>query len=556
MRRPSGQNKLKVIPLGGLNEVGKNITALEYGNDILIIDCGMSFPDDEMFGIDIVIPDFEYLEENQAKLRGMILTHGHEDHIGGIPYLLKKLDLPIYGTRLTLGLVENKLQEHNIKAQLNTIHAGQKLKIGPFDIEAIRTTHSIADALCFAIDTPAGLIFHTGDFKVDFTPVDGEPFDFQKLSEVGKRGVTLMLSDSTNAIRKGYTESEQNMSGVMENIFRDTQSRIIVATFASNVHRIQTIIDTAVRFGRKVTLSGRSMLKVLDLATSLGYIQIPKNVLVDISEIKNIPDKKLVIITTGSQGEPMSALTRMANKDHRAVNIKKGDKIILSSSPIPGNEKTVSGVVNKLLQTGAEVIYSDIADIHVSGHACQEELKLMLSLIKPKWFVPVHGEVRHLHQHARIAESLGIPQKNIILMENGQILEISSGNAALSEDRVTADPVLVDGLGVGDIGAVVLRDRKLLSESGLIIVVATVDTARKQIVSGPEIISRGFVYVRESEGLIEEMTQVAADRIEALLRKGKSDRNNMKTAIREELKNFIYKRTQRNPVILTIFLDA
>ncbi|MDR1029012.1 MAG: ribonuclease J, partial [Clostridiales Family XIII bacterium] len=446
VERGSGsKGTLKLIPLGGLNEIGKNITALEYGENILLVDCGMSFPEDEMFGIDIVIPDFTYLEENREKVKGLILTHGHEDHIGSIPYLLKKVQTPIYGTKLTLGLVESKLTEHRLKADLRTIHAGMKFSVGPFGVEAIRVTHSIADALCFAIETPVGLIFHTGDFKVDYTPVDGEPIDFRKLASVGSRGVLLMLSDSTNAIRKGYTESEQSMETVMENIFRGSKSRIIIATFASNVHRIQTIISTAVKFKRKVALSGRSMLKVLDLAMDLGYIKIPKNVLVDQNEIRHIPDKDLVVITTGSQGEPMSALARMANKEHRAVSVKKGDKIILSSSPIPGNEISVSNVVNKLLMTGAEVIYSDIADIHVSGHACQEELKLMLSLIKPKYFMPVHGEYRHLHCHAGIAEDLGIPADHILLLENGRVLDIDAKTVAVSKRTVNADPVFVDG---------------------------------------------------------------------------------------------------------------
>ncbi|MDR1953416.1 MAG: ribonuclease J [Clostridiales Family XIII bacterium] len=550
-------NTLRLIPLGGLNEIGKNITALEYQDSILIVDCGMSFPEDEMFGIDIVIPDFEYLEQNSHKVKGVILTHGHEDHIGGIPYLLKKLRLPIFGTKLTLGLIESKLTEHGLKADLRTISAGQKFSVGPFNIEAIRVTHSIADALCFAIETPVGLIFHTGDFKVDYTPVDGEPIDFQKLAEVGRRGVLLMLGDSTNAIRPGYTGSEQNMESVMERIFSGTESRIIVATFASNVHRIRTIIGTAVKFNRKVMLSGRSMLKVLDLAMDLGYIKIPKNVLVDLNEIRHIPDKKIVIITTGSQGEPMSALARMANNDHRAVTIKKGDKIILSSSPIPGNEKTVSNVVNKLFMKGAEVIYSDIADIHVSGHAHQEELKLMLSLIKPKYFMPVHGEYRHLHRHAMIAEDLGIPAKQIFILENGKILEINDKKISVSKQTVNAEPVFVDGLGVGDIGTIVLQDRKLLSESGLIIVVATMDGSTGRILSGPDILSRGFVYVRENEDLIDELRSVASKKLYEFEKKGRgADRNNIKNAVREDLRRYIYTKTKRNPVILTIFMEV
>ncbi|MDR0852357.1 MAG: ribonuclease J [Clostridiales Family XIII bacterium] len=547
---------LRLVPLGGLHEIGKNMTALEYGDSILIIDCGMSFPEDEMYGIDIVIPDYTYLEKNSHKVKGMILTHGHEDHIGGIPYLLKRLSMPIYGTRLTLGLVKSKLDEHGIRGNLKSINAGQKLKIGPFNIEAIRVTHSIADSLCFAIDTPVGRIFHTGDFKIDYTPVDGDPMSFQKLAEIGSGGVLLMLSDSTNALREGYTKSERELEGVMDSIFKDSESRIIIATFASNVHRIQTIINTAVKYKRKVTLSGRSMLKVLDLAIELGYIHIPQNVLVDINEIKNIPDKKLVIITTGSQGEPMSALTRMANHDHRAVSIRKGDKIILSSSPIPGNENAVSGIVNKLLEIGAEVIYSDIADIHVSGHACREELKLMLRLIKPQFFMPVHGEYKHLHQHMLLAQELGMPKEQIIVTENGAVLEISKNKVKLTNDKVPADPVFVDGLGVGDIGAIVLHDRKLLSESGLIIVSAAIDTATGRIVSGPEIFTRGFVYVRENEKVIEDLRTVAAKKLYELEKSGKCDLSTTKNAVRDELKNHIFLKTKRTPVIVTVFLEA
>jgi ribonuclease J len=555
-KRRSGKPLLRVIPLGGLHEIGKNITVLEYQEDILIVDCGMSFPEDEMFGIDVVIPDFDYLVQNRSKVKGLILTHGHEDHIGAIPYLLKKLPVPIYGTRLTLGLVESRLAEHGLKGDFHTISAGQKFKVGPFGIEAIRITHSIADAICFSIDTPMGRIFHTGDFKIDYTPVDGEPIDFQKLAAIGKSGVQLMLSDSTNAVRKGYTDSEQTLSSVMQNIFRNNESRIIVATFASNVHRIQTIIDTAVQFRRKVALSGRSMLRVLELAVDLGYIKIPANVMVDLNEISRIPDRKLVIITTGSQGEPMSALARMSNKDHRSVSIKKGDTIILSSTPIPGNEKTVSNVVNKLYAMGAEVLYSDIADIHVSGHACQQELKLMLSLIKPRHFMPVHGEYRHLHQHAQIAEDLGVPSKNIFLMENGQMLEMDQQKVVLSKERAEAEPVFVDGLGVGDIGEVVLRDRRLLSESGLIIVVASLDASTGSVAAGPDIISRGFVYVKENEDLIDEVKAVAASRLATFEGRGRGDRSLMKNAVREELRGFIYRKTKRSPVILTIFMEA
>lgn len=546
---------LKIIPLGGLNEIGKNITAFEYNNTILIVDCGMSFPEDEMFGIDIVIPDFEYLEKNSNKIKGMILTHGHEDHIGAIPYLLKRLNVPIYGTKLTLGLVRNKLNEHNLKGNLNDISAGDKLKIGPFDIEAIRMTHSIADSLCFAIDTPVGMVFHTGDFKVDYTPVDGEPIDFQKLAEIGRKGVLVMMSDSTNATRKGFTASEKNMSNVLDKIFHDTKSRIIVATFASNVHRIQSIINTSVANGRKVALSGRSMLNVLELGQELGYIKIPKNMLVDVNETKNIPDSKITIITTGSQGEPMSALARMASDNHRAVKIKRGDTVILSSSPIPGNEKTVANVVNRLFEQGAEVIYSDIADIHVSGHACEEEIKVLLSLIKPKFFVPVHGEYRHLYQNATIAENLGIKTKNIFILENGQILNVQKNKAEISKETVDADPVFVDGLGVGDVGDVVLNDRRLLSESGLIAVAITVDKSSGELLAEPEVFSRGFVYVKENEHLLEEAKCVVLETLRKCSENKIFDFKSRKGAIIKDLRRFIYDRTQRNPVILPIFME-
>ncbi len=547
---------LKVIPLGGLNEIGKNITILEYKDDIMLIDCGMSFPDDEMYGIDIVIPDFRYLIKNSHKIKGMILTHGHEDHIGAIPYLLKVLNLPIYGTRLTLGLVGNKLKEHNINAKLTVINAGDIVKMGVFTIETIRTTHSIADAICLSIETPAGIVFHTGDFKIDYNPVDGEPIDFRKLAEIGSKGVMLMLADSTNAIRQGYTASEQKVGTALENIFRSSETRIIVATFSSNVHRVQRIIDNAVLFNRKVAISGRSMVNVVNLAIELGYLNIPANVLVDINKIKNIPDKELVIITTGSQGEPMSALSRMASSEHKAVQIKKGDMVILSSSPVPGNEKTVSNVVNKLFEKGAEVIYSDISDIHVSGHACQEELKLIHSLIKPTYFMPVHGEYRHLIQHSNIAQSLGMDKDNIFILKNGDVLTVNRQNAVQTINVVPADAVLVDGLGVGDVGNIVLRDRKLLSESGLIIVVSAFEQESRRLVSGPDIISRGFVYVRENEDLIGEARKIAENVLIACSDENISDWSILKSRVRDEMRNFIYEKTKRNPVILPIFMEV
>lgn len=560
MRRRQARGKkepgLKVIPIGGLNEIGKNMTLLEYNNQILIIDCGMTFPEDEMYGIDIVIPDFSYVIENRDKLVGMVITHGHEDHIGAIPYLLKNVKLPIYGTRLTLGLVENKLKEHQIIGDLRTIKAGDKIQLRDFKIETIRTTHSIADAICLAITTPAGVIFHTGDFKIDYTPIDGEPIDFARLAEIGKKGVTLMMCDSTNAVRPGFTASERVVGRTIENIFRTAKTRIIIATFSSNVHRVQKIIESAVKVGRKVAISGRSMENVVALAIELGYLNIPAGTLVDLKMTKNIPDDKLVIITTGSQGEPMSALSRIASGEHKSVKLKAGDMVILSSTPVPGNEKTVSNVVNKLFEKGAEVIYSDIADIHVSGHACQEELKLMHSLIKPKFFMPVHGEYRHLIQHARLAESLGLKSENIFVLENGNILNVNKKKAYKDEQHVDADAILVDGLGVGDVGNIVLRDRKLLSESGLIIVVAAIDKESNVIVSGPDIISRGFVYVRENEKLIEEARRVAEDAIEKCQRKNIRDWNTMKSKVRDSLGSYIYQTTKRDPIILPIFLEV
>ena len=555
VRRKEG-SPVRLIPLGGLHEIGKNITVLEYKDDLMIIDCGMSFPDDEMFGIDIVIPDFTYLVKNREKIRGMVITHGHEDHIGAIPYLVKELNIPIYGTRLTLGLVENKLKEHGLKAKLKVVRAGDKIKMGAFTVETIRTTHSIADSICLCIDTPAGKIFHTGDFKVDYTPLEGQPIDFHRLAEIGNQGVLLLMADSTNAERKGYTPSERTVGVTLENIFRNCTSRILVATFSSNIHRVQKIIDTAVQYKRKVAISGRSMINVVNLAIELGYITVPTGTLVDINKIRHIKDSELVIVTTGSQGEPMSALSRMASNDHKAVQIKKGDVVVLSSSPIPGNEKTISNVVNKLFEKGAEVIYSDIADIHVSGHACAEELKLIHSLLKPKFFVPVHGEYRHLRQHAMIAEELGMDKKNIFMMDNGEVLEVSSNKAVKTKETVPCQGVMVDGLGVGDVGNIVLRDRKLLSEGGLIIVAVGIDRSTGEVVTGPDIISRGFVYVREAEDLIEQMRRIAFDRLQISRVEGIRDWAAMKNWVRDDLRDFIYQTTKRSPVILPIFMEV
>lgn len=549
--------EVKVIPLGGLGEIGKNMTAIEYENEILLIDCGLSFPDDDMFGIDKVIPDFDYLIKSEKKIKGLIITHGHEDHIGAIPYLLKQINVPIYGLRFPLGLIENKLKEHGLRGDFHTIQAGSEFRVGKyFTVEPIRITHSIADSVCYSIKTPAGRIFHTGDFKIDYTPVDGTPIDFARLAQIGSEGVLLMMADSTNVVRSGYTQSEMVVGETLEEIFRSTKKRIIIATFSSNVHRIQKIIDIAMKCNRKVAVSGRSMVNVVELARELGYIKIPDSKLIDINKAGNIPDKEIVVITTGSQGEPMSALARMASNDHRNINIRQNDMVILSSTPVPGNELTVSNVVNQLVEKGAEVIYSDIAETHVSGHACQEELKLMHSLIRPKFFMPVHGEARHLQTHAELAQELGLPKENIFILSNGDCLKLSSKKAVKEEKIAEADGIFVDGLGVGDVGNIVLRDRRLLSESGLIIVVATIDKTAGMIVSGPDIISRGFVYVRENEDLIDAACERAESIIIDCLAKNMNDWNGIKTAVREGLRKYIYGKTERSPIILPIFMEV
>lgn len=547
---------LKIIPLGGLNEIGKNITLLEYKDQILIIDCGMSFPEDGMYGIDVVIPDFSYLQKNSEKIVGMVITHGHEDHIGGIPYFLKQLNVPIYGTRLTLGLIENKLEEHGLKANLNTIKAGQRFKLGDFRIEPIRTTHSIPDAICLYIQTPAATLFHTGDFKIDYTPIDEDPIDLAKFAEIGKKGVDIMLADSTNATRPGFTSSEQVVGTTLDGIFREAQNRIIIASFSSNVHRVQKIIELAAKYGRKFAVSGRSMDKVVSLAEELGYLRIPAGMLVDLNKTKNIPDKELVIITTGSQGEPMSALARMASDDHKSVKLKKGDTVILSSTPIPGNEKAVSTVVNKLFEKEVNVIYNDIADIHVSGHACQEELKLIQMLIKPKYFMPVHGEYRHLVHHASLAESIGMDRDRIFILSNGDQLTIDKNKAIKFRNVASAEDILVDGLGIGDVGNIVLRDRKQLSESGLIIVVFALEASTGQLISGPDIVSRGFVYVREHEELINEAKERALKTIDACIENNNKDWNSIKNSVRDDMRKFIYNKTERSPIILPIILEV
>lgn len=554
----SKKPKLKVISLGGLQEIGKNMTVFEYDNDIIIVDCGLAFPEDDMLGIDLVIPDISYLIKNMDKIRGIVLTHGHEDHIGALPYILKELNVPVFGTLLTLGLLENKLKEHGLNklVTLHTVVPGETIKLGQFKVEFIHTNHSIADAVALAITTPVGVIVHTGDFKVDYTPIDGEVMDLFRFAELGKSGVLLLLSDSTNAERKGFTMSESSVGCVFDNIFSETlKNRIMVATFSSNIHRIQQIVNSAYKYGRKVAIIGRSMVNAVKTSIELEYLNMPDNTLIDISEIKNYSDDKLVIITTGSQGETMSALSRIASNDHKQVSIKPGDKIIISASSIPGNEKNISNVINDLTKKGANVLYEGIADIHVSGHARQEELKLMLSLIKPKYFMPVHGEYVHLLSHKELAMSLGIPKDNIFIMNIGEVLEVSKNDAKVN-GTVQAGQVLVDGLGVGDVGNIVLRDRRNLSENGLMIVVVAIDSATGSIVSGPDIISRGFVYVRESEDLMGEARNVINDALMKCELNHISNWSGIKNTIKDTLKNFLWQKIKRSPMILPIIMEV
>ncbi|MFR6449211.1 MAG: ribonuclease J [Peptoniphilus grossensis] len=549
-------NKVKIIPLGGLHEIGKNLTVIEYRDDIIIIDCGMTFPEDEMLGIDVVIPDVTYLENNKHKIRGLVLTHGHEDHIGAIPYVLRKMDLDIYGTGLTIGLLENKLKEHRLsKDKLHVVNAGDVVKLGKMEVEWINVNHSIPDACALAIKTPIGYIYHSGDFKVDFTPISGKPINLTRIAEIGQKGVIAMIGESTNVLRPGYTMSESKVGETFNRLFQNLQdNRIIIATFASNVHRVQQIINSAEKYGRKVVLSGRSMVNVTETARRLGQFRVKKDTFVDIRDMDKYDDSEIVLITTGSQGEPMSALTRIAYGEHRKIQLTPNDAIILSATPIPGNENAVTKVINRLLERGAKVIYETLSEIHVSGHACQEELKLILSLVKPKYFIPAHGEVRHLMKHAKIATQMGMPEENIFIMENGNCLEISQKEAKLVGD-VPSGNILVDGLGVGDVGNIVLRDRRHLSEDGLIIVVITI-TKEGKVVSGPDIISRGFVYVRESEDLIEDAKNVVRKILNDDSRDNLKDWNGLKSDIRDDLRSYIFKNTKRNPMILPIIMEV
>ena len=551
------KSKLKIIPLGGIEEIGKNITVFEYEDEIVIVDCGIAFPEEDMLGIDLVIPDFTYLVNNQKKIRGLVITHGHEDHIGSIAYLLKQINVPIYATKLTIGLIKNKLEEHRLLniAQLNIVSQGDIVDLGKyFKVEFIRSCHSIPDSVALAIHTPAGVVVHTGDFKIDYTPIDDQKIDLGRLAELGNKGVLALLSDSTNAERRGYTMSESTVGEVFNRLFTNCKKRIVVATFASNMHRVQQIVNSAVANNRKIAVCGRSMINMIQTSVDLGYIHAPKNTFIDIDLLKNYNDDQLVIITTGSQGEPMSALTRMATGEHRKVNINSNDLVIISATPIPGNEKFVARVIDDLMKIGAEVVYSSLDDVHVSGHACQEEQKLMLSLVRPKYFIPVHGEYRQLVAHRNTARIMGIPAENIILMKNGKILEINENEAKLT-GSVTNGSVFIDGLGVGDVGNIVIRDRQHLSQNGLIIVVLTMNKSGA-VVAGPDVISRGFVYVRESESLMGDVKHLLNTEITKCLESGNTDWSSIKTTIKESLKTFIYQQTKRNPMILPVIMEV
>ena len=554
MKKSNG-GKLKIIPLGGLEQIGMNITAFEYEDSIIVVDCGLAFPEDDMLGIDLVIPDITYLKDNYEKVKGFVITHGHEDHIGALPYVLREINAPIYATKLTIGLIENKLKEHNLlrTTKRKAIKHGQSINLGCFRIEFIKTNHSIQDASALAIYSPAGIVVHTGDFKVDYTPVFGDAIDLQRFAEIGKKGVLALMCDSTNAERKGFTMSERTVGKTFDNLFAEHKNtRIIIATFASNVDRVQQIINSAYKYGRKVVVEGRSMVNVIGTASELGYLNVPDNTLIDIDEMKNYPDEQMVLITTGSQGESMAALSRMAANIHKKVSIKPGDTIIFSSNPIPGNEKAVSRVINELSAKGADVIFQDV---HVSGHACQEEIKLIYSLVKPKYSIPVHGEFRHLKAQAGIAESLGIPKENIFIMHSGDVMELNDESAEIT-GKVHTGAILVDGLGVGDVGNIVLRDRQHLAEDGIMIVVLTLEKYSNQLLAGPDIVSRGFVYVRESEDLMGQAKSVVEDAIDSCLDRRISDWGKMKGVIKDSLGDFLWKRTKRKPMILPIIMEA
>ena len=548
-------SKLKIIPLGGLEQIGMNITAFEYEDSIVVVDCGLSFPEDDMLGIDLVIPDTTYLENNLDKVKGFVITHGHEDHIGALPYVLRKVSVPIYATKLTMGIIENKLKEHNLEksTKRKVVKFGQSINLGQFRIEFIKTNHSIVDAAALAIYSPAGVVVHTGDFKVDYTPVFGDAIDLQRFAEIGKKGVLALMCDSTNAERPGFTPSEKTVGKTFDTLFADHKNtRIFVATFASNVDRVQQIINTAYKFGRKVVVEGRSMVSIIDTASKLGYLNIPDKTLIDVDQMKNYPPEQQVIITTGSQGESMAALSRMASNMHKKITIGAGDTVIFSSNPIPGNEKAVTKVINELFRKGADVIFQDT---HVSGHACQEEIKLIYTLVKPKYAIPVHGEYKHLRAQAKIAENLGIPKDDIFILSSGDVLEVSEEKARVT-GKVPVGSILVDGLGVGDVGNIVLRDRQHLAEDGILIVVMALDRVDGYLVSGPDIVSRGFVYVRESDELMDEARQLVNDTLEELLDKGVTDWGKLKTATKDVLSDYVWKKTKRSPMILPIIMEV
>ncbi len=551
------KDNLKIIPLGGLDEIGKNITVFEYGNEIVLVDCGLEFPEDDMLGVDLVIPDITYLEKNKEKIKGLVVTHGHEDHIGAIPYVLKQINIPIYATRLTVGLIKNKLEEHKLLAstKLVIVEQGQTINFGNIKVEFIRSSHSIPDSVMLAIHTPVGVVLHTGDFKVDFTPIDDKIMDLGRIAELGNKGILALMSDSTNSERKGYTMSERTIGDVFDRLFQNNKKRIVVATFASNVHRVQQIVNSAEKYGRKIAVCGRSMINMIETAREIGYIDAPENMFIDIDMIKNYTDDQLVIITTGSQGETMSALTRMAAGEHKKVVITPNDMVIISATPIPGNEKLVSNVINDLMQIGAEVIYSALENVHVSGHACQEEQKLIISLAKPKYFMPVHGEYRQLRAHAETAKEMGIPAENIFILENGKTLELNKKEAKITTS-VPSGKILVDGLGVGDVGNIVLRDRQHLSQDGLIVIVMTMDSSTGEIVSGPDVVSRGFVYVRESETLMDDVKRVIKQEVKTFEEEGVRDWSTIKSTLKDDLRDYIFQRTKRNPMILPIIMEV
>ncbi len=547
-------SSLKVIPLGGLEQIGMNITAFEYEDSIIVVDCGLSFPEDDMLGIDLVIPDITYLKNNIDKVKGFMITHGHEDHIGALPYVLKDINVPVYATKLTMGIIENKLKEHNLigTTKRKVVKFGQSINLGQFRIEFIKTNHSIVDAAALAINSPAGIVVHTGDFKVDYTPVFGDAIDLQRFAEIGKKGVLALMCDSTNAERPGFTPSERTVGKTFDTLFEEHKTtRIIIATFASNVDRVQQIINSAYKFGRKVVVEGRSMVNIIDTATNLGYLNIPENTLIDIEMLKNYPDEKTVIITTGSQGESMAALSRMAGNTHKKISIGPKDTVIFSSNPIPGNEKAVTNVINELLLKGADVIFQDV---HVSGHACQEEIKLIYSLVRPKYAIPVHGEYKHLKAQAKIAGELGIPKDHIFILQSGDVLELDNERARVT-GRVPVGAILVDGLGVGDVGNVVLRDRQHLAEDGIMIVVLSLDGATNELVAGPDIVSRGFVYVKTSDELMDEAREVVYDAVVGCLNRGVSDWGKLKGTIKDSLSDFVWKKTKRRPMILPIIME-